>query len=234
MVQAWLAVIGIDAAGIAEAVSHKVQVFQPGDEVFSLAGMEPHAGAFQEIPTVPEHLVAKKPSNLTFKEAVSPRPQNNLHHRRRGNNSGLAPTTVAPQSNQKQTCAQVYPGTGRAATPDSAGVYSILDPVAAAANQPTVFTAFDSSGPLLYSQVITGQEVTVPEGVSATVLFGRQVLGTEGGLGVLPGLPNLIENGQFKLPIDVKIVGEGFRAIQSGLDKLMKGGVSGTKYVVRI
>ena len=122
----------------------------------------------------------------------------------------------------------------RAATPDSAGVDAILDPVAAAANQPTVFSAFNSRGPLLYSQVITGQEVIVPEGVSATVLFGRQVFGTEGGLGVLPGLANLIENGQFKLPIKVEVVGEGFGAIQSGLDKLMKGGVSGSKCIVRI
>lgn len=122
----------------------------------------------------------------------------------------------------------------RAATPNNAGVDAILDPVAAAATQPTVFTAFKSNGPLLYSQVITGQDVTVPEGVNSTVLFGRQVFGTKGGLRILPGLAELIESGQFKLPTNVEVVGEGFEAIQSGLEKLMKGGVSGNKYVVSI
>ena len=70
-VQAWPAVLGVDAAGIVEAIGNEVQTFQPGDEVFSLAGMEPRAGAFQEIFTVPKHFVAKKPSNLTFEEAAS-------------------------------------------------------------------------------------------------------------------------------------------------------------------
>lgn len=71
MIQAWPAVLGIDASGIVEAVGDAVEGFKPGDEVFSLAGMEPKAGAFQEIFTVPAHFVAKKPSSLTFEEAAS-------------------------------------------------------------------------------------------------------------------------------------------------------------------
>lgn len=80
----------------------------------------------------------------------------------------------------------------RAAVPDRAWVDAILNDVAAAANLPTVFTALDSNGPLPYPQVITGQRMTGPEGVSATVLFG-QISGTESELGTLPGLAQSIE-----------------------------------------
>lgn len=71
MIQAWPAVLGVDAAGVVEAIGDGITSFKPGDEVFSLAGMEPKAGAFQEIFTVPEHYVARKPSALTFEEAAS-------------------------------------------------------------------------------------------------------------------------------------------------------------------
>jgi hypothetical protein len=66
------------------------------------------------------------------------------------------------------------------------------------------------------------------------LLSGRQIFGTEGGLRVLPGLAELFENGQFKLPTNVELVGEGFEASQPGLERLIKGGVSGNKYVVSI
>lgn len=71
MVQSWPAVISVDAAGIVESVSESVKDFRPGDEVFCLCGMGSRAGAFQEIITVPSHLVAKKPASLTFEEAAS-------------------------------------------------------------------------------------------------------------------------------------------------------------------
>lgn len=71
MIQSWPAVLGVDASGIVEAVGDAVKDFKEGDEVFSLAGMEPKAGAFQEVFTVPAHFVAKKPSSLTFEEAAS-------------------------------------------------------------------------------------------------------------------------------------------------------------------
>lgn len=88
--------------------------------------------------------------------------------------------------------AQGDPANIRAAAPDRAWVDAIVDPVAAAANLPTVFTAFGSNGPLTYPQVISGQRMTGPEGVSATVLFG-QISGTGSGLGTLPGPAQSIE-----------------------------------------
>ncbi|KAJ5584927.1 uncharacterized protein N7459_004727 [Penicillium hispanicum] len=287
MIQAWPAVLGVDASGIIEAIGDEVKGFQPGDEVFTLAGMDPRAGAFQEILTVPAHFVAKKPSALTFEEAASlpivsvtaaaavtvglhlPLPHLNpsgsseyqldsilvlggssgvgaaaiqylrlalpkatilttssaLHHERL---VSLGATKCFERTSQDDTTEV------KAATPGGAGVDAILDAVAAAANQPDVFAALNPSGPQLYSQVTTGQNVTIPNGVKATVLFGRQIFGTEGGLAVLSNLTSLLESGQFKLPTKVEVVGHGLEAIQPGLDRLMKGGVSGNKYVVGV
>ena len=71
MVQSWPTVLGVDAAGIVDAVGESLKDFKPGDEVFSLCGMGSRAGAFQEIITVPSHLVAKKPVSLSFEDAAS-------------------------------------------------------------------------------------------------------------------------------------------------------------------
>ena len=71
MVRRWPAVFGIDGAGIVEAVGSDVFKFKEGDEVFSLFGFGPKAGAFQEVATVPEYYVSHKPSNVTFEEAAS-------------------------------------------------------------------------------------------------------------------------------------------------------------------
>lgn len=49
----------------------------------------------------------------------------------------------------------------------------------------------------------------------------------------MPGLATLVQNGKYRLPLKIEIVGKGFETIERGLDKLMKG-VSGTKYVVSL
>lgn len=121
----------------------------------------------------------------------------------------------------------------KAATPDGSGVEAILDTVTAAASQPAVFTALSPSGPKLYSQVVTGQDVEVPKGVNGTIIFGRQIFGAKGGMNAMPALAKLIESGKYKLPVQVEVVGKGFDAISQGLDKLTKG-TSGAKYVVSL
>ena len=119
----------------------------------------------------------------------------------------------------------------KAATPDGTGVDAILDPVQAGASQPAVFTALNATGPKIYSQVMTGQNVKVPEGVNSTAVFGRQIFGAKGGINAIPILANLVESGRYKLPVKVEVVGKGFEGIEQGLDKIMKG-VSGENYVV--
>jgi threonine dehydrogenase-like Zn-dependent dehydrogenase len=121
-----------------------------------------------------------------------------------------------------------------AASPGGSGVDAILDAVSAAASQPAVFTALNPTGPKMYSQIVTGANVEVPEGTNSTVVFGRQIFGAKGGMGAMPGLASLIEKGKYKLPVKVEVIGNGFDAIELGLDKLMKEGVSGTKLVVSL
>ena len=129
--------------------------------------------------------------------------------------------------------AQGDPSPIKAATPDNSGVDAILDAVAAAATQPVIFTALNPQGPKIYTQPFTGQNVEVPEGVESTVIFGYDIFGTKGGINAMPGLANLIQSGKYKLPAKVEVLGKGFKTIDQGLDKLMKG-VSGTKYVVTL
>lgn len=121
----------------------------------------------------------------------------------------------------------------KAATPGNSGVDAILDAVTAAATQPAVFTALNPKGPKIYSQVVTGQNVEVPEGVESTAVYGQQIFGAKGGMNAMPGLASLVQSGKYKLPVKVEVLGKGFNTIEQGLEKLMKG-VSGTKYVVSL
>lgn len=61
---------GGDIAGIVEEVGKDVEQLQPGDEVFGdLSGCG--WGAFAEYVSVPEHVLAKKPDNISFEEAAA-------------------------------------------------------------------------------------------------------------------------------------------------------------------
>lgn len=71
LVESWPVVLGMDAAGIVEAVGDGVEGFNVGDEVFCLVGRSNRAGAFQEVIAAPSVLVAKKPESLTFEEAAA-------------------------------------------------------------------------------------------------------------------------------------------------------------------
>lgn len=71
MVKTWPATFGLDAAGIVEQVGDDVTSFKPGDEVFSLCGIGESSAAFQEIVTVPQHFVSKKPESFSFDEVAS-------------------------------------------------------------------------------------------------------------------------------------------------------------------
>jgi NADPH:quinone reductase-like Zn-dependent oxidoreductase len=57
---------GQEMAGHVESVGEAVSQFRPGDEVFGTC-----EGAFAEYVSVPERLLAPKPSNLTFEQAAT-------------------------------------------------------------------------------------------------------------------------------------------------------------------
>lgn len=115
----------------------------------------------------------------------------------------------------------------------SGGVDAILDCVAAAASDASVFDALHSEGLRLYSQVFTGRKAAPPKDVNTTVVFGRQTFGAPGGLGAMAALGQAVSEGKYKLPVPIEVVGKGWDAVGSGLERLSKG-VSGQKLVVTI
>ncbi|HEY9604875.1 MAG TPA: zinc-dependent alcohol dehydrogenase family protein, partial [Allocoleopsis sp.] len=66
------AVLGTDLAGIVEAVGQDVTAFQVGDEVYGMTGgVGGLQGSLAEFAAVDADLLAKKPTNLTFREAAT-------------------------------------------------------------------------------------------------------------------------------------------------------------------
>jgi NADPH:quinone reductase-like Zn-dependent oxidoreductase len=75
MIEHWPHVLGIEGAGVIEAVGSDVRSLEPGDEVTALQAGMAHGlmwgGAFQEHVVMPACYVAKKPSNISLEEAAS-------------------------------------------------------------------------------------------------------------------------------------------------------------------
>jgi NADPH:quinone reductase-like Zn-dependent oxidoreductase len=66
------AVLGIDLAGVVEAVGSAVDRFRPGDEVYGMAGgVGGRQGSLAEYVVVEADLLARKPSNVTMREAAA-------------------------------------------------------------------------------------------------------------------------------------------------------------------
>jgi NADPH:quinone reductase-like Zn-dependent oxidoreductase len=121
----------------------------------------------------------------------------------------------------------------KSASPAGQGVDAILDAVAGAVENPRLFETLRHDGPRLYSQVFTGARVAIPEGVSAQTVFGRMTFQVQGGISAMDKLVDLVDMGQFKLPLRVVVVGKGLESIGSGIE-VLKAGVSGTKLVVSL
>ena len=70
--QALPAILGMDLAGVVEAVGSGATMFRPGDEVYSMAGgVGGVQGSLAEFAAVDADLLAPKPSNLTMREAAA-------------------------------------------------------------------------------------------------------------------------------------------------------------------
>ncbi len=134
----------------------------------------------------------------------------------------------------------------RKAAPEGKGVDAILDAVAGAQEDEGLFGVLrgDKTGLRLYSYVATGREdVKVPNGVKSVEVFAHMmfmppppapsVLANMANSAAMGRLGEMVEEGKFKLPLEVEVVGRGLEDIAAGLEKL-KGGVSGTKLVVSV
>jgi NADPH:quinone reductase len=66
------AVLGIDLAGVVEAVGAGVSTFRRGDEVYGMTGgVGGHQGSLADYAAVDAELLAPKPGNLTMREAAT-------------------------------------------------------------------------------------------------------------------------------------------------------------------
>ncbi|WP_239492696.1 zinc-dependent alcohol dehydrogenase family protein [Luteitalea sp. TBR-22] len=66
------AVLGLDMAGVVEAVGPGVAEFGPGDEVYGMTGgVGGHQGSLAEFASVDAELLARKPTTLTSREAAA-------------------------------------------------------------------------------------------------------------------------------------------------------------------
>lgn len=70
--QALPAVLGMDLAGVVVSVGDGVTAFRPGDEVYGMAGgIGGLQGTLAEFAAVDARLIARKPQNLTMREAAA-------------------------------------------------------------------------------------------------------------------------------------------------------------------
>lgn len=118
------------------------------------------------------------------------------------------------------------------------GVNGIVDLVGAAGADKRYLTLFTTEGTRIMAPLVTGHDVVkvdVPEGVTfhgplfTSMLFGMEK-GTER---TLEMMVNETEKGSFKVPVEVKVVGQGLQSILKSL-KLAMQGVSGQKLVVAL
>jgi NADPH2:quinone reductase len=66
------AILGLDLAGVVEAVGEGVTAFKPGDEVFGMVGgVGGLQGTLAQYAAVDADLIAHKPNNLSMKEAAA-------------------------------------------------------------------------------------------------------------------------------------------------------------------
>jgi len=66
------AILGLDLAGVIEAVGSGVERFRPGDEVYGMTGgVGGHPGSLAQFAAVDADLLAIKPTNLSMREAAA-------------------------------------------------------------------------------------------------------------------------------------------------------------------
>ncbi|RFU27771.1 hypothetical protein B7463_g8581, partial [Scytalidium lignicola] len=119
-----------------------------------------------------------------------------------------------------------------ATSPDARGVDMILDCVAAGATQTGICDALDITGSMKYAAVVSGVNVPVPERVSKLDVVGWALVDMPGGELVIPALTWLIETGQYRVPLPVKVVGNGLDKVPEVLNQVKS--VTGTKLVVTL
>ncbi|KAF6225879.1 hypothetical protein HO133_009881 [Letharia lupina] len=289
LIPRWPRVLGIEGAGIIEAVGSDVRDLQPGDEVVGWEGSGAHevswGGAFQERVAVPAPFLAKKPKNIGLEEAASlpvcfvtavcaivnslkiPLP-----FLQGMSTEGQAPSSILVLGGSSATGAaaiqllrKAYPSLPilatssvkhyarlndlgatsvvdykspsvvadiKAASPGAAGVEVIIDCVSAGASQTDISDVLDPAGSKRYAAIITGVPVPVPEGVNKLDVSAWSMVDMQGGKQLIPSLTKLVEEGKYRVPLPVRVVGHGLEELPNVLDEVKT--VSGEKVVLTL
>ena len=120
----------------------------------------------------------------------------------------------------------------KAASPGAAGVDVIIDCVSAGASQTDISDVLDPAGSKKYAAVITGVPVSVPDGVHKFDVSARSMIDMQGGKQLIPSLTKLVEDGMYRVPLPVRVVGHGLEELPNVLDEVKT--VSGEKVVVTL
>ena len=113
-----------------------------------------------------------------------------------------------------------------------AGVDVIFDCVSAGASQTDISDVLDPKGSQRYASINTGVPVPVPERVIKLDVNAWSMVDTQGGKQLIPSLTKLVEEGTYRVPLPVRVVGHGLEELANVLDQVKT--VSGEKLVVTL
>ena len=116
------------------------------------------------------------------------------------------------------------------ASPGAAGVDVIIDCVSAGASQTNISNVLDPAGSRKYATVNTGVPVSVPEAVIKYDVNAWSMFDIPGGKQLIPLLTKLVEDGTYKVPLPVKVVGHGLDELPNVLDEVKTA--SGEKVIL--
>ena len=120
----------------------------------------------------------------------------------------------------------------KAASPGAAGVEVIIDCVSAGASQTDISDVLDPTGSQRYAAVVTSVPVPVPEGVNKLDVSAWSIFDMQGGMQLISLLTKLVEEGKYRVPLPVRVVGHGLEELPNVLDEVKT--VSGEKVVVTL
>jgi NADPH:quinone reductase-like Zn-dependent oxidoreductase len=119
----------------------------------------------------------------------------------------------------------------KGSSPGAKGVDMIIDCVSAGITQPDICDVLDDEGSKMYASVITGVDTpVVAKGVTKILINGWSLVGLQGGKQIIPALTRLVEEGHYKTPLSVRVVGHGLEQVPKVMDKV--DSASGEKLVV--
>jgi NADPH:quinone reductase-like Zn-dependent oxidoreductase len=112
------------------------------------------------------------------------------------------------------------------------GIDVIFDAVSAGANQNDISDVLGSNGSRKYVALMTGVPISTPDDVTQLESTAWNIFDVDGGKELLPSLTKLVEDGKYKVPLPVNVVGHGLEEVPKGLDAVQAA--SGQKVVVTL